>query len=141
MSLPVLEQIAETSQEYNKSKKISGMLLGIENKYLQYLEGEEEEVKTLYDKIRGDGRHFDVIAWVKGYSKERVFKDWSMGSWMLPNEYLEKLPALSDLKDFLRKPQNDQLHSKKFISMMDGLLSSWIAHEPERAERMKEKNQ
>ncbi len=113
------------------------MLLGIENKYLQYLEGGEKEVTLLMENIKKDPRHQMVTVWIQGFTEERVFSDWSMGSWMMSNEELGKLSALDDLKNFLRDPMNNEHQSKKFIAMMNGLLKTWIAHEPERVKKLK----
>ncbi len=134
----MLMDITRVSQKNNPSKDITGILLGIENKFLQYLEGPEENITELFDKIWKDPRHQNVTQWIKGFSNERVFKDWSMGSWMLTNEELKNLPALSDLKNFLDDPINSELQSKKFITMMNDLLKTWIAHEPERLKKMRD---
>lgn len=54
MTPQVLEEITQSSQKNNAKKGITGMLLGIENKYLQYLEGEEKDVLQLMEKIKTD---------------------------------------------------------------------------------------
>ena len=131
MTPQVLEEITQSSQKNNAKKGITGMLLGIENKYLQYLEGEEKDVLQLMEKIKTDRRHEMVTVWVQGNTEERVFSDWSMGSWMLSNEQLNNLSALVDLKNFLQNPSSSEQPSKKFIALMNGLLKTWIAHEPE----------
>ncbi|MEQ8907024.1 BLUF domain-containing protein [Ekhidna sp.] len=126
-----LKDITSVSEKNNPGKKITGMLLGVENKYLQYLEGPEENVNELFQKIWKDPRHQNVTQWIKGYSKERVFGRWSMGSWMLSYSELKKMPALADLKKFLDDPLNNDLQSKKFMSMMHDLLKMWIEEEAE----------
>ncbi|WP_436514540.1 BLUF domain-containing protein [Ekhidna sp. To15] len=138
VTMETLREITQASQKNNPEKEITGILLGIENKFLQYLEGPEENVNALYEKIWKDPRHQNVTQWIKGYSNDRVFKDWSMGSWMLTNDELKNLPALSDLKNFLDDPINSELQSKKFIAMMNDLLKTWIAHEPERIKKMRD---
>lgn len=138
MTLDVLDDITRASIKNNPKIGVTGMLLGIENRYLQYLEGQEEEVVELYRKIKKDGRHYEITEWVKGYSEDRIFKDWSMGSWLMNNHDLEKLSALKDIQRFLKDPDTATINSRKFISMMDGLLKTWIQHEPERALRLKE---
>ncbi len=138
VTLEVLRDITQTSQKNNPKNEITGILLGIENKFLQFLEGPEEKVNELFEKIWKDPRHQNVTQWVKGFSDKRVFENWSMGSWMLTNEELEKIPALADLKKFLNDPVNNHLQSKKFIAMMNDLLKTWIAHEPERLKKMRD---
>ena len=138
MTLDVLDSITATSAKNNQKIGVTGMLLGIENRYLQYLEGEEAEVKALLQRIKKDGRHYEVTQWVSGFADDRTFSNWSMGSWLMSNQELESLSALADIRSFLKDPKSQTNGSKKFITMMDGLLKTWIEHEPERAVRLKQ---
>ena len=137
MTSDVLDDITSTSIKNNKKIGVTGMLLGIENRYLQYLEGAEEEVKALIQTIKKDGRHYEITQWTSGFSENRIFIDWSMGSWLMNNVELKKLNALKDIRAFLDNQDNQANSSKKFIIMMDGLLKVWLEHEPERAIRLK----
>ncbi|WP_425389551.1 BLUF domain-containing protein [Ekhidna sp.] len=132
-----LNDITQESIKWNSAHDITGMLLNVEDKYFQFLEGEEPEVRKLFDMIKGDPRHENVTLRIQGYSNDRVFSEWSMGSWMLSNKDLLELSALEDLKSFLEDPVNNNLQSKKFIGMMNNLLQTWMAHEPERAKKLK----
>ena len=132
-----LDEITNISIANNAKANVTGMLLGIENKFLQFLEGDEKDVLEVYNRIKNDPRHKDVNLWVKGFADQRTFQSWSMGSWLLTNEELEKLEALNELKAFLNDPVNNNLQSKKFLTMMNGLLKTWIAHEPERVKKMR----
>ncbi|WP_425389550.1 BLUF domain-containing protein [Ekhidna sp.] len=136
MTLEVVEEITQTSIRNNKQNGITGMLLAIEGHYLQFLEGKEKDVLDLLNKIKADARHKELVVWVKGYREERVFEQWSMGSWMLSNEALKKTEGLEDLRNFIRNPANADVPAKKFIVMMNGLLKTWIAHEPERVKKL-----
>ena len=138
MTHDVLNEITKQSAKNNKEIGVTGMLLGIENRYLQYLEGDEEQVKTLLQRIKKDGRHYDVTQWVSGFCKDRIFSEWSMGSWMMKNSELEKLEAAKEIHTFLNNPESQAHSSKKFLAMIDGLLKTWITHEPERSLRLKQ---
>ncbi|WP_420317346.1 BLUF domain-containing protein [Ekhidna sp.] len=133
----ILNDITKKSIEWNSAQGITGMLLNVEDKYFQFLEGEESAVRKLFEMIKGDARHENVTLRIQGYANERVFSEWSMGSWMLSNKELAELSALNDLKAFLEDPVNSSLQSKKFVAMMSNLLQTWIAHEPERAKKLK----
>lgn len=135
MDSATLESITDTANKNNKRDGITGMLLGIEGKYLQYLEGDEEKVVSLFERIKSDGRHHQINQWVKGYIEKPIFGEWSMGSWMLHNEELEKLSALADIKKYL-KSSGSSTPTTRFIQMMNDLLQAWLAHEPERAARL-----
>ncbi|GAB4244327.1 MAG: hypothetical protein Tsb0034_22480 [Ekhidna sp.] len=133
----LLDEVTSVSVENNKKKNVTGMLLGLENKFIQYLEGDEEEVKSLFETIRKDARHHDVYQWVSGFAESRVFSEWSMGSWLLSNEEMSALPALEDISTFLGETGSSH-QSSRFLQMMKDLLETWLMHEPERANRMKQ---
>ncbi|NQZ75719.1 MAG: BLUF domain-containing protein [Ekhidna sp.] len=135
----MMENIIAASQKRNWKNGITGMLLGIEGKFLQYLEGGEEEVNDTFIRISKDARHKKINKWVAGFSTERIFSEWSMGSWILSNQELAQLTASKDIKEFLDDPVNEALQSKKFIAMMNNLLQTWIAHEAERQKKINDK--
>ncbi|NQZ75718.1 MAG: BLUF domain-containing protein [Ekhidna sp.] len=133
----VLDNITEVSMKWNKEHQITGMLLALEDRFIQFLEGDDEEVKSIFEKIKEDKRHNNVIRKIQGYSNDRVFQEWSMGSWMLSNQALQELSAMDDLKGFLQDPVNASLQSARMVTMMNNLLKTWIAHEPERTKKLK----
>jgi len=124
----ILNDIAMVSIKNNFKKGITGILLGMENKFMQYLEGDEQEVLALFETLKKDERHKDVTRWLSGHTQERVFSKWSMASWMVSPEELEKLSALKDLKHFLRNNEAD-IEPRRFIALMNGLLKTWIEKE------------
>lgn len=54
------------------------MLLFLKGKFIQFLEGEEKEVKSLYAKIYQDKRHTSVVLLKEGIMDELLFTNWSM---------------------------------------------------------------
>lgn len=64
---------------FNRKNGITGMLLYIQGKFIQVLEGPKKAVIDLYNRIATDPRHQRVTVIVEGESGERIFKDWSMG--------------------------------------------------------------
>lgn len=63
----------------NRALGISGLLLSYEDHVMQVLEGEEEAVKTLFDRIAADPRHTDVDCIYSKTVSEPAFETWSMG--------------------------------------------------------------
>lgn len=72
-------QILTVSRKNNAENDITGILLYHDGSILQVLEGERRAVTELYQKIKTDERHKNVIQLVEGNSEERNFADWSMG--------------------------------------------------------------
>ena len=63
----------------NKRKGITGMLLYKDGRFIQLLEGHEEEVQDSFERIRKDDRHNAIeLLWLR-YVQYRDFPDWTMG--------------------------------------------------------------
>lgn len=93
-----LIDILRTSRENNEKKNITGMLLYDDGNFLQVLEGEEEDVTSLYKTIQQDPRHHSVFTYVKQPITERLFGDWEMG-FIDMEKQAENLPGYSRFLD------------------------------------------
>lgn len=98
---PDLEDLLATSRENNAELGITGMLLYKDGNFMQVLEGEEEPVRALYDKIGDDLRHRGEITLREGFTEGRQFPDWSMGFRDLESQEVRETPGYSE---FLNTP-------------------------------------
>lgn len=71
--------LLEKCRDNNARLGITGMLLYKDGNFMQVLEGEEEPVRKLYDKIAADPRHNGEITLLQGSVEKRQFPVWSMG--------------------------------------------------------------
>lgn len=71
--------ILDKAHANNQANNISGMLLATEAYFMQYIEGGEEEVKHLYNKITLDKRHQSLFILEQGEIDRRFFDGWKMG--------------------------------------------------------------
>ncbi len=79
LSLKEIEVIGIKSSKSNKQVNITGLLVHFEKLFFQVLEGEDEVVDRLYERIGKDPRHRDVIRLKTEHGiKERLFPSWSM---------------------------------------------------------------
>lgn len=74
-----IDLIIEKANEYNDEKDISGVLMYHSGVFLQFIEGEKQEVLELYRRIQSDERHKSVIKLAEIESEQRIFPDWNMG--------------------------------------------------------------
>lgn len=74
-----LKELLAKARINNASLEVSGMLLYHEGSFLQILEGEQEVVLELYNKIERDSRHGNVKMLLRSEIEERSFGDWKMG--------------------------------------------------------------
>lgn len=79
-----IESIVEKARINNKEKNLTGILLSVDDYFMQVLEGNEEDVKNLYyKKIMHDRRHTRLKILLEGPIQNRDFGDWDMGLRML----------------------------------------------------------
>ncbi len=74
-----LIEILKDAQKYNQDEGISGFLLYGPDKLIQLLEGEEQKVINLYQKIKKDRRHSDIAVQYFGYAESRCMPFLGMG--------------------------------------------------------------
>jgi len=79
MSRADLEAILSSSRRNNLKQGITGMLLYLGGNFMQVIEGPEEAVLALQNRLAQDSRHQGIMVLRQAALKERQFKDWAMG--------------------------------------------------------------
>lgn len=79
MSTQGLAELLAESRAFNADHNVTGMLLYKDRSFLQVLEGSEDDVVPLYDRIRRDLRHEKVKTLYMRDVPARDFPDWTMG--------------------------------------------------------------
>lgn len=78
LSFDDLQALLEKARSKNQELGITGMLIHRGGNFIQYIEGDEEKVKSLYASICADRRHSGVILMAEGETKDRQFGEWAM---------------------------------------------------------------
>jgi len=87
--------ILKTSRENNLSKEVTGLLLYKGGNFMQVLEGPDEAVEALYEKIKTDLRHKDVNVLSREQISARQFPAWEMAFQNLDNPEVKNEPGYS----------------------------------------------
>ena len=74
-----IDNILASCEKNNPQKNITGVLMHSKNSFVQYLEGAPREILGLYDLIKEDDRHKNVVMLSYTPITERVFPSWHMG--------------------------------------------------------------
>lgn len=74
-----LGSILATSQRNNSVAGVTGLLCHIDGSFLQFLEGDESNVRETYARISQDRRHSELIKVHDAEIAQRAFGQWSMG--------------------------------------------------------------
>ncbi|WP_297791631.1 BLUF domain-containing protein [uncultured Marinobacter sp.] len=90
---PHVARILMTSRKNNARHEIVGGLYYGDDHFFQYLEGEEEAVRSTFQRIVADGRHRNVRTLIEAPLTQRTFTSWSM----------KYVPASSDVRRLLSK--------------------------------------
>jgi len=56
-----IQEVLDLSKKWNNDNNITGVLLYSQGNFFQVLEGEEQLLKNLYEKIKADERHHNII--------------------------------------------------------------------------------
>jgi hypothetical protein len=104
-----LLELLNGCREKNARVGVTGLLLHRDDSFFQILEGGEEEVRTLFEKISADKRHDRIEVVTQGPTTSRDFSDWQMAFIELDGQDFSALPGFSDVlkntpqaRDFLR---------------------------------------
>ena len=96
-----LLSLLQQSRKKNARLEVTGMLLYKQGNFMQLLEGEKEVVLELFDTIKKDSRHKDLITIITDDIADRNFEDWSMGF-----QNMDKTGALPNYNDYIEENLN-----------------------------------
>ena len=110
-----LDDILELSSKNNKEKEITGMLLYIEGRFFQVLEGEKETIEELYNYITIDPRHKDVTLIATGRHEKRIFNKWSMRFNRITEREFSRISGFDGLKSLFSRVRKGHLEVWTFV--------------------------
>lgn len=90
-----LLDILKVSRVNNTSGEITGMLLYKGGNFMQVLEGPDDAVNGIFEKIKNDPRHKDVSVISREQIQSRQFPAWEMAFQNLDNPTLKNVPGYS----------------------------------------------
>ena len=99
LSQPQILDMLERYRESNKKNNITGSLLYYRGRFIQYIEGNRANVLNLFEKIKNDNLHSQVILLSTSDISTREFDAWDMGYMNLTHanhqfEYLKLMTSL-----------------------------------------------
>lgn len=112
--------LVEKANIENAACGVTGILLLKDNFYLQVLEGDECVLEQLFNKIKHDQRHYQVVELMRDYAPRRRFENVGMMFFDLnklhTDDVLEKVRQLSHLKGYLSMEERVYKFIHTFIS-------------------------
>lgn len=91
-----LEELLVDIRKRNKLQKVTGLLLYNDGAFIQLIEGKAHIIQNLFEKIKNDKRHSNIVLLLEESIKKRAFPNWTMGYFRLNREQSEKIPGYSE---------------------------------------------
>jgi hypothetical protein len=88
-----LEAILVDASAQNRIADVTGVLLYDGTSFLQYLEGPDEGVASVFDRIKSSSRHADIRVLFSGEVSERYFWNWSMACQHADASLIQRIEA------------------------------------------------
>ena len=96
-----LETLLQEIRSKNEQQQVTGLLLYNDGSFIQVIEGSQQTIRDLFNRIRGDERHTNVVKLLEEPIKTRAFPDWSMGFRKISSEQSSAIPGFSN---FMHEP-------------------------------------
>lgn len=107
-----LHDIVVVAKQHNPKHGITGVLFYIEETFLQVIEGEEANLRSLMTNIEADERHKNLTYLIDTTVEKRGFADWNMDSFILKNNLTFDKTTMSKLTENFSQnllPRSDTL--------------------------------
>lgn len=125
MSEKDLEVLLTQSRTWNHAHALTGVLLYSHGDIMQVLEGTEDEVRYIFQRIEQDNRHYRVTKLSDGPIQERNFAQWSMGFKAVnPEDFQHLLGYLNPTQDAYLAD-----HSTNTDASLYSMLSTFVTED------------
>lgn len=118
--------LLKSIQGKNEARGISGILLYAEGNIIQVLEGEQEVIETLFEKIKNDRRHSGLMIISKGRVEQRDFPNFAMGFVGLKRPIVGEFDNLFDNSRHFPQEKLDGLSKKVTIFLKTFLQTAHV---------------
>ena len=115
-----VSQIVDQARKNNAARGITGVLLFENGYFLQAIEGPRDELKELYDTIKQDERHQQLVCLIDKTIELTSFDQWSMEVFTLENSHLFDPQLIGSLKKIYE--QEFDLNSKTLIEFIKKVI-------------------
>lgn len=99
MTTEQLIDLLQQSFKNNTASGVTGMMLYGNATFLQALEGEEQVVDELYQKIAKDQRHASIVFLHRKTIERRQYSDWTMAFKRVSDKELQGVEGLRDFSE------------------------------------------
>lgn len=124
-----LIDIYRQSVARNTQANVSSVLFFKQGNFLHYMEGSENAITQLFDKIKADKRHKNIHVIEQGQAPNRLFGHWKMHCINLDN--VNDMDDISPLLDYFETAQFDSASVPRLLADVENYFRSgkWQRHQ------------
>lgn len=89
-----IEKLVSQASENNIKHQITGILVASGHLFFQVIEGPADAIDTLFENIRKDKRHKNVLLLNSEHATQRIFPDWALKRFDMNSETLTQMEPL-----------------------------------------------
>ncbi len=112
-----LEKLFYNTQTNNSNANITGALLYYYGNFLQVLEGEKDTLLALFEKIKKDKRHKNIITIFNKQNEHRIFEAYKSGFSIIKTK-----SDLKNLNEYLNKTKDTTPFSTSVLGLLEPFL-------------------
>lgn len=114
-----LHDLLEEIRAKNHSRDVTGLLLYNDRSFIQVIEGGKKTIQHLFNTIKNDSRHTNVVKLLEEPIDKRAFPDWSMGFQRISNEQSSKIPGFSDFMQREKPAETIRGSTQQVVYLLD----------------------
>ncbi|MCA9037068.1 MAG: BLUF domain-containing protein [Planctomycetaceae bacterium] len=119
-----LNDILEVAKRNNAANGITGVMFHQNGRFLQFLEGEESQLRKLTAKLKADNRHRAMEYLFDESLDYRGFPDWSMDCFQLRRDEELNLEFLELIRDSYRR--NFKTRPAALVQVFKGFINESV---------------
>ena len=120
LSILEFESLFNATQTNNDKSNITGVLVKSKDIFFQIIEGEVTTIDSLFDKIKKDNRHSDIIELLNKPISQLSFKAFDTGYTLI-----DDIDELYGLQIYITDLQNNHFeNSTLFLKIIEDLLTT-----------------
>ncbi|SRR6056297_507994 len=109
-----LKELLKDIRIKNKKQHVTGLLLYNAGAFIQVIEGDSNIIHNLYNIIKEDSRHSNIVKLLDEPISDRAFPDWSMGYRKINKKQSSGIPGFSDFM-YTEEPEKTLQNSTKEV--------------------------
>ncbi|GHE59403.1 MULTISPECIES: BLUF domain-containing protein [Roseivirga] len=114
--------ILSTARSFNEANHITGCLLFHGGQFLQILEGEFQVLLDLFDRIKHDPRHYDVLLLHMKESEYRIYPNWTMAFKTLDDKNLKDHSGVTEFTEIDSEKKESTIAKSLFTALSSQIV-------------------